>query len=83
MERKRVKVHYIEAGKPFQNGYGESVIGKFRDEYLVGYEYRDVKEAREKIEEWVRYYNEERPHSSLGYKTPKEYYEEWKERNGI
>ncbi len=83
LERKRVKVHYIEAGKPFQNGYGESVIGKFRDECLVGYEYRDVKEAREKIEEWVRYYNEERPHSSLGYKTPKEYYEEWRERNGI
>ena len=52
LERKRVKVHYLEAGKPFQNGYGENVIGKFRDECLVGYEYRDVKEAREKIEEW-------------------------------
>ena len=83
LKGERIKIHYIEKGKPFQNGYGESVIGKFRDECLVGYEYRDVEEAREKIEEWVRYYNEERPHSSLGYMTPKEYYEEWRRSNGI
>ncbi len=83
LERERVKVHYIEVGKPFQNGYSESVIGKLRDECLVGYDYWDVEEAREKIEEWVRYYNEERSHSSLGYKTPKEYYDEWRKNNGI
>ncbi len=35
---KRIKIHYIEPGKPFQNGFSESLIGKFKDECLVGYE---------------------------------------------
>ena len=80
---KRIKIHYIDPGKPFQNGFSESFIGKFRDECLAGYEYRNLKEAREKICEWFRFYNEERPHSALGYRTPTEFYREWSLSNGV
>ena len=79
----RVKIHYIEPGKPFQNGFSESFIGRFRDECLVGYEYESLAEAKEKIEEWFRFYNEERPHSALGYRSPAEFYKQWSLTNGV
>jgi putative transposase len=33
----------------------------------------DLEDARKKIESWRKEYNEENPHSSLGYLTPKEF----------
>lgn len=82
-EAKRIKLHYIDPGKPFQNGHSESFIGKFRDECLVGYEYENLREAREKISQWFRFYNEQRPHSALGYRTPTEFYKQWRLSNGV
>jgi len=36
----------------------------------------DLEVAKKKIEKWRRYYNEERPHTSLNFKTPKEFEDE-------
>ena len=41
----------------------------------------DLEDARKKIERWRRVYNEKRPHSSLGMKTPKEFEEEFEKQN--
>ncbi len=65
-----VHTAYIDAGKPWQNGTNESFNGKFRDECLNLEWFRHRLEARIVIEQWRRHYNEHRPHSSLGYKTP-------------
>lgn len=65
---------YIEPGKPWQNGAIESFIGKFRDECLNGEWFLNRMEARVVIEDYRRRYNEERPHSSLAYRTPAEVY---------
>ncbi len=64
---------FIEPGKPWQNGKGESFNGKLRDECLSREWFSSVKEAQVVIEEWRRFYNEGRPHSSLGYLTPLEF----------
>jgi putative transposase len=69
VERKIQLVH-IEPGRPMQNGRVESFQGKFRDECLNVSWFRNLWEAREKVEAWRREYNEARPHSSLGYQTP-------------
>ena len=69
MERKIQLVH-IEPGRPMQNGRVESFQGKFRDECLNVSWFRNLWEAREKVESWRREYNQTRPHSSLGYQTP-------------
>lgn len=61
---------FIEPGKPWQNGAVESVIGRFRDECLNMEWFLSRREARVIIERYRRQYNEERPHSSLGYRTP-------------
>jgi putative transposase len=64
------KTAYIEPGSPWENGYCESFNSKLRDELLNGEIFYSLKEARIVIESWRRYYNEVRPHSSLGYRPP-------------
>jgi putative transposase len=64
---------FTDPGKPTQNGYIESFNGKLRDECLNQHWFRSVAEARNVIKAWRVEYNQERPHSSLGNKTPLEY----------
>ena len=63
--------HYIAPGKPTQNAFIESFNGTFRDCCLNLHWFRSLDEARSTIEAWRRHYNEERPHSSLGFKPPR------------
>ena len=72
LERKIELVH-IEPGRPMQNGYVESFHGKLRDECLNASWFGNLFEARVKIGAWREEYNEERPHSSLGYVTPRKF----------
>ncbi|UCI10612.1 IS3 family transposase [Mesorhizobium sp. B1-1-8] len=62
--------HYIEKGKPMQNGYIESFNGRMRDELLNESLFFGLDHARSALVEWVKDYNTTRPHSSLGYRTP-------------
>lgn len=73
--RKGVKLNFIHAGKPIENAYAESFIGRFRDECLNENWFMSMKDARKIIEAWRRDYNESRPHGSLAGLTPKEYIE--------
>lgn len=65
--------HYIQPGKPQQNGYTESLNDKIRDECLNEHWFGNLAEARQIIEGWRQDYNNVRPHSSLGYLTPMEF----------
>jgi transposase InsO family protein len=64
------KTAFIEPGSPWENGYCESFNSKLRDELLNSEIFYSLAEAKVIIEAWRRYYNTERPHSSLGYKPP-------------
>ena len=72
VERKIELIH-IQPGKPTQNGRVESFHGRLRDECLTVSWFQNLFDARRKIAVWRIEYNEERPHSSLGYKTPSEF----------
>lgn len=61
---------YIEPGSPWQNAYSESFNSRLRDELLNGELFSSLKEAAVLLERHRRAYNEERPHSSLGYVAP-------------
>jgi putative transposase len=65
-----VKLDFITPGRPIQNAFRESFLGKFRNECLNQNLFHDLSDARKKIELWRIDYNEERPHSSLNYETP-------------
>ena len=72
VERKIELVH-IEPGKPVQNAFVESFHGRLREECLNASWFANLWDARRKIAAWKKEYNEERPHSSLGYLTPQEF----------
>jgi putative transposase len=64
---------YVAPASPWQNGYAESFHSKLRDEFLDREEFESVVQARALGTLWKEEYNTERPHSSLGYKTPAEF----------
>jgi putative transposase len=64
---------YVAPGSPWQNGYAESFHSKVRDEFLNREEFESEPQARALGAIWKGEYNTERPHSSLGYKTPAEF----------
>lgn len=70
---------YIDPGCPWQNGYGESFNGTLRDECLNMEVFHTVAEARVRLEGYRRQYNEDPPHSSLGYRTPVEFKRDWRQ----
>ena len=67
-----IETALIDPGKPWQNGTTESFNGKLRDECLNMEWFRNRTEARLVIEDWREHYNTVRPHSSLGYLTPRQ-----------
>lgn len=75
--KRGIEIEYIEPGKPIQNAYIESFNARLRDECLNEEIFLDLEDAKQKIEKWRRYYNEKRPHTSLNYKTPKQFEEEF------
>jgi putative transposase len=68
-----IDLHFIDKGRPMQNGFVESFNGKFRNEYLNEEWFLSIREARDKIRDWQKEYNTERPHSSLGGLSPYEF----------
>ena len=71
--RTGVELSFIRPGKPNENAYIESFNGKFRDECLNEHWFLSLAHARNVIAAWRIEYNTERPHSSLGNRTPEEF----------
>ena len=71
--RNKVRLDFIQPGKPNENAFIESFNGRFRDECLNENEFETVGAARAIIDTWGVDYNDERPHSSLDDMTPTEY----------
>ena len=68
-----VILHFIDPGKPTQNGQIESFNGRIRDEFLNLHCFKDLHDARAAVAAWRQDYNDVRPHSSLGNRTPSEF----------
>jgi putative transposase len=71
--RTGVRLRFIRPGKPIQNGFVESFIGRFRGECLNQHWFGSLPEAARVIEAWRQYDNRERSHSALGYEPPERF----------
>lgn len=67
-----VQLHFIRPGKPTENAYIERFNGRLRDECLNVNIFYTLDEAKKVVEKWREEYNDWRPHSGLGNKTPSE-----------
>jgi putative transposase len=75
---RNVVLHFIQPGKPTQNAKIESLNGRIRDEMLNPNLYRSIEDVRSAAERWRIDYNDVRPHSALGYLTPREFAAQFK-----
>ena len=70
-----VTLDFSRPGKPTDNAFIESFNARVRQECLNQHWFLSMPDARLKINRWRKEYNEDRPHSMLGYMTPYEYAE--------
>ncbi|MGV7204000.1 IS3 family transposase [Xanthomonas citri] len=68
-----VELDFSRRGTPTDNAMVESFNGRLRQECLNEHWFLSLSDARSKIEAWRCFYNEERPHSALAWKTPAEF----------
>jgi putative transposase len=70
---RRVRLHFIAPGKPVQNAFIESFNGRLRDECLNEHDFGSLFEVLDVLGRWRAQYNSQRPHGSLGWRTPEEF----------
>jgi len=64
---------FIKPGSPWQNGHAESFMSRLRAECLDAEVFCNLQDARLKLGIYRRYYNDQRPHSALGYVPPSQF----------
>lgn len=72
LRRLGIRGQYTGYNAPDDNAYVERVIRTIKEEEIWLNEYDSFAEAHRAVEAYIDYYNNERPHSAIGYKTPSE-----------
>ena len=73
LKSKGVELRAVAPGSPWENGFVESFHSRLRDEFLDRTAFVNVADAKAQAEAFKREFNTVRPHSGLGYKTPREF----------
>ena len=82
-EGRRIKLFILPPRSPKLNGYVERAHRTHTEEfYEVTESSFDIAELRAELLDWEQTYNAVRPHQALGYLTPLEFLEQWKEKQG-
>ena len=69
-EERGILIHFIQPGKPAQNGFIERFNRTYREDILDMYLFESLGEVNQLTKRWMQSYNEERPHESLGNVAP-------------
>lgn len=69
----KVKLDFSRPGKPTDNAFIESFNGRLREECLNEHWFESLQDAQQTLDAWRQDYNEQRPHSALGQRTPREF----------
>ena len=64
------KDRFLHCTKYLESHWGGVKIGRRFTECLNAHWFLSLADAREKMEDWRKYYNEERPHGAIGQNTP-------------
>ncbi len=69
----------IHPAAPREDAHIESFNSILEKEVIRRFEFSSFEDAENTISRFIEFYNNERLHSAIDYKAPKEVYEEWKE----
>ena len=72
----RLQQEFITPYTPEQNGLIERFFRSLKEECVWQQHFESFEEARQHITQWVRWYNEERPHQALRYRSPRQFRQE-------
>lgn len=70
-ETNSVELEFIEPGRPMQNGFIERFNRTYREAVLDMYMFESLDQVRELTAKWMGFYNDRRPHDSLGGMPPR------------
>ena len=70
-----IEIQYIQPGKPAQNAFIERFNRTYREAVLDRYLFRNIQEIQNITDNWLKHYNEERPHEALNNQTPIYYFQ--------
>ena len=80
LKSKNVKQSFSTPGKPYDNSVCESFFHTLKKEAIYHNLYNSSEELKVVMEEYIHFYNEERPHRRLNMKTPLQIETEFKKR---
>ena len=72
LKKNNIKISMTECGDPKDNAVAERVNGIIKNELLMGMTFFSIEEVRKALKVVIDFYNNERPHMSLDWKTPAE-----------
>lgn len=68
--RLNIEQSFSEVGVPYDNAVVESFFGSMKREELYRHVFKDINDLAPVVEEYIQFYNEQRPHQALGMMTP-------------
>jgi len=74
LKMNNIRISMTENGDPYENALAERINGILKDEWLWREQFHDFEQAKKRIEQVIKIYNELRPHTSCGMKTPAQKY---------
>ena len=80
LQQYNVKQSFSASGTPLDNAVAETFFATFKKEEAYRREYTSEQSYRKSVEQYIRFYNELRPHRTLKYKTPQAFEEAYRER---
>ena len=80
LQKSEVKQSFSATARPHDNAVAETFFASFRKEEAYRREYTSEQSYRKSVEQYIRFYNELRPHRTLKYKTPQAFEEAYWER---
>jgi len=72
-----IRQEFIHVSSPRENGYIESLHSILEEEVIKKFEFQRLDHLRDILEKYFRFYNEERIHSGIGYRSPERFLREY------
>lgn len=73
LKKLKITQSFSNAGTPHDNAVMESFFSVFKKEEFYRSTYRSEDELRKKVDKYILFYNQKRPHTTLNYQTPEQY----------